>query len=53
MGEKSTLFQSKYEVKYTPALQGFREMKLYLSKNCANLVPEWTVLDLNTVSQLW
>lgn len=49
MGEKSTLFQSKYEVKYTPALQGFREVKLYLSENCANLVPEWTVLDLNTV----
>lgn len=49
MGERSTLFQSKYEVKYTPALQGFREMKLYLSENCANLVPEWTVLDLNTV----
>lgn len=24
-------------------------MKLYLSENCANLVPEWTVLDLNTV----
>lgn len=49
MGERSTLFQSKYEVKYTPALQGFREMKLYLSENCANLVPKWTVLDLNTV----
>ena len=32
MGGKSTLFQSKYEVKYTPALQGFREMKLYLSE---------------------
>ena len=24
-------------------------MKLSLSENCANLVPEWTVLDLNTV----
>jgi len=32
MEEKSTLFQSEYEVKYIPALQGFREMKLYLSE---------------------